>query len=325
MQRVVLCLTVSLALVFSASLGVDAASAADRSQNGADASAVRSGAALGAGQIAAPVASQTPAPRRRVTTTTVKRFIRRQARIVTKHQPAVFPSARITAKTVIVVCGQPLAPRLWECVFSIGVYEESTIDPPTPYDPQWPIRQSTLRWCDSRNATNERFVKVRLGRNRMPSTLRLVGKWRMSCELGEFAIDLWNTYGPDWQPNVTEPTPYTPVTLPVPKGGQMPDDLPPPPTTDPVGPPPGPMPRRYGSASRIAHSAEDTFLGCSPYAVRYWNDPRFWVYFCFWRLHSLPGASPGIFNNVTQYDGYYYWGNDAYGQPIWRFFLTGTY
>jgi hypothetical protein len=40
---------------------------------------------------------------------------------------------------------------------------------------------------------------------------------------------------------------------------------------------------------------------------------------------SLPGASPGIFHNVTQYDGYYYVGNDAYGQPIWRFFQTGTY
>jgi hypothetical protein len=81
----------------------------------------------------------------------------------------------------------------------------------------------------------------------------------------------------------------------------------------------------FGSPSRNAHSAQDTFLGCMRFAVRYQLDPRYWVYYCYWRLHSLPGASPGIFNNVTQYNGYYYVGDDAYGRPIWRFFQTGTF
>lgn len=301
LQRVVLCVTVSLGLVFSASLGAEAAGAQSA---GGDSRKSRN----------------PPASTKQVT-----RFIKRQAKIVGDAQSAVFPNAQVTETKPWASCSR-IRSRRWSCVWHVAVYEDSTIDPPEEYDPEWPIRQTTLRFCGAPGEGVKSVLHVRQnGRNSYPRRLRIRGGWRMACPLDEFAIEEWNKYGPDWQPNVSEPTAYEQVTLPAPQVRLAPDLLPPP-SGEPGGAPPGPMSvaQNYASASRTAHSAEDTFIGCS-WWDRFTLDQRYWVYYCFWRLHSLPGASPGIFNNVHQYEGYYWAGErDAYGRAVGRFFLQGT-
>jgi hypothetical protein len=309
-------------LAFVALLGADAASAAERSQHGADASAVRSDAAVGAGRLAPPVASQAPArPRRRqsrrVTTSTVKRFIRRQATIVGKGQRAVFPGARISEREVdpdTVYCSRLSSdakgrPR-WTCDYIIWLYETNRANPD-----QW-----TLRYCTTFASTG--WVTVR--RARSSRRLRIVGGWRMSCPVDESDISRWNDRGPDWQPNVTEPTPYeqAPVAqLGEPRGANLLAA----PSGAPGGAPPGPLsaPQSSGSASRVAHSAQkDIFKGCSDW-FRWDRNPAYWVYNCYWNPRPLPGLMPGILGSTSFYESYYWVGNDVYGRALSRFFQAG--
>lgn len=252
----------------------------------------------------------------------VEKFIRRQLRIITEAQPAVFPNAHITGRKPFASCGQNNIVRLvngrarvvrrrWQCAFFISFYETSRSDPD-----QW-----TRRTCRSPD-NFEDYTYVRR-RSLYSRKLRIV-RWRMDCSLDESAISLWNDTGPDWQPNVSEPTTYEPVTARVPKVDDATDGLLPPPSGEPPGLPPGPLSvtRIWGSTSRSALHVPD-HVSCSGWN-RYVVDPRYWVYGCFWTPHSLPGASPGIFNNVTEYELYYWTGAvDANGWAVARLFYRG--
>ncbi len=83
----------------------------------------------------------------------------------------------------------------------------------------------------------------------------------------------------------------------------------------------------YRSADRAQKRYGETFLYCN----QYWGQwhlnqgSNAWTYSCFWHLNSLPGASPGIFNNVTRYEMYYWIGNDSLGNAIARLWATGTF
>jgi hypothetical protein len=295
-------LTVSLALVSSASLGVGTA-----------------GAQSGGGDSANPPAS----------TKTVKRFIRRQARSITEHQPAVFPNARIDAKKTSVTCTR-VRKRRWFCAFTVYVYEESTIDPPAEYDPEWPIRQSTLRFCRARGEGThgvESVLTVQQNRrNAHPRRLRIVGGWDMDCALREAEIRQWNEYGPDYHPNVSQPTPHPVVEPPSDFEPQHPGGLLPPPSGAPAGAPPGPMSTNGGATSTgTAHIATHIFEGCGRHYQPYWADARYWVYACFWGADVPPGAQVGIFNQASRYyEWYYFAGYDSEGRTVNRFFLSGT-
>ena len=70
-------------------------------------------------------------------------------------------------------------------------------------------------------------------------------------------------------------------------------------------------------------------LGCSSW-LRYAGDPRYWVFYCYWRppaAATLPGAALGIFTQevVTYWEGYYWAANDNYGRPIGKLFASGQY
>ena len=309
-------------VVFVALLGADAASAAERNQHGADGSDVRSvAAAVGAGRLAAPVVGQArpAAIHHSRSEKRARTFIKRQAMVVANAQPAVFPNARVTGRKPWAVCSE-IHSRLWLCAYHVAMYERSTIDPPAEYDPEWPIQQRTVRFC---GAPNHEVLRVR--RARSSRKLRVVGGWRMACPLEQDRIDQWNLYGPDWAgPNVTEPTAYEQITGPLPGFDEAPDGLLPPPSGAPEGVPLGPLSLTpYGSASRKAHAAWDTFLGCSYWNENYMNS-GYWVYGCFWRPDSLPGASPGIFNNVINMHLYYWAGDrDIYGRALGRLYYSG--
>jgi hypothetical protein len=203
-------------------------------------------------------------------------------------------------------------------VYHVALYERGTIDPPAQYDPEWPIQQRTVRTC---GAPNDEVLRVR--RARSSRKLRVVGGWRMACPLDEFDIDLWNKYGPDFQPNVTEPTPYE--RAPVAKIDEPSGDLLAAPSGAPGGVPPGPLsvPQSSGSASRLAHSAQkDIFKGCS-WWFRWDQNPAYWVYNCYWNPRPLLDLRPGLLGSTSFYESYYWIGNDAYGRPLSRFFQAG--
>ncbi len=296
MQRVVLCLTVSLALVFSASLGASVASA-DR---------------CGAYSWSCEEKK-------------VERFVKRQAKLVAPDQPALFPHARITSRKVSGGCspiGRRFLERKWSCSGFISLYERSTIDPPAVYDPEWPIRQRTVRSCRWGFGGAERlYVRYKRGRPR-----GFLGGWRMDCALGEFEINLWNKYGPDYQPNSTEPTPYEVVDARIRALTRPRDDLLPAPSGGPGGPPPGPISRQGGSGiTSSARAATHIFQGCSSWNQQNWNGRWYWVQGCFWNVDLHPGVLPGIFaQDSYYYELYYHVGNDYYGRPITRLFQSGT-
>jgi hypothetical protein len=302
MQRVVLCLTVSLALVFSASLGAAAA--------GAQAGAPRS-------------------DELRVSTKTVKKWMKRQARVVGEAQPSVFPNAYVERVEPWARCRR-FTRRKWFCTWFVSIYEESTLTPP-----QYKTRKSTVRFCRTPG-----FRGYTVRRARSSRKLRILGSWRASCPVDEMAIDTWNRYGygPDWQPTRSEPIPVPQSTLPVPKSEPRDDlDLLPAPSGEPGAAPPGPLSTetRYLSSSGTVRTAaypwRGFLVGCSQW-VRYALDPRYWIYFCYWQPPSgaeLPGAALGIFSNptnpVTYWEAYYWAGNDNYGRPFGRLFWSGQY
>jgi len=307
MRRVVLWVALSFALVVSASLGAGVASA--DGCGGYEWSCEQERA---------------------------ERFIKNRAKVVSEAQPSVFPNARINAREVYTGCSPLDAHRRfprnwgWKCNGYIGLYEISAIAPPEDFDPEWPIRQRARRSCRwGLDGAKALVVRPKRGSRE----LRLIGGWSMDCALEEQAIQLWNKYGPDYQPNVTEPTPYERVEQPphVPKADDEVALLAPPggePGGFPLGPlstpPPSGTPRADNVARSSAHSPGDTLLECSGW-FRYPVDPRYFIYVCTFRPHSLPGASPGIFNNVTNYEAYYWAGDrNSNGQAVGRLFYTGV-
>lgn len=188
--------------------------------------------------------------------------MRRQAKVLAQGQPAVFPNARVTGRDPYSTCNR-LSRSRWDCLILVDLLETSRSNPD-----QW-----ALRTCGSPD--HKGFI---VRRERSSRKLRIVRGWRMQCPVRERHSSWWNDRGDDWQPNVSEPTPYRPVA-PAPKIGEERDDLLPAPKRQPAGLPLGPLrvTRASGSANRNAHSAADTFLGCTPW-MRYAIDTRYWVY-----------------------------------------------
>lgn len=315
MQRGVLCLTLSLALVFSASLGAGAAGAQSAGGDG--------------GGL-------------HVSTKKVKRFIKRRARVVGLNQMPLFPNARIYRTGAFSTCSALRKGRRWVCAWNAYVYEESNTDP-GPYE----VRQSTFRYCtaaENRDSNGVVYVK----RARSSRRLRVVSPWLVSCELTQSSIDSWNVFAYDdedvWEPLRSEPLDVPTSTLPPPKPKPQDDlDLLAPPNGEPGGPPPGPLStgtEYQSSRTDGARSSSTTggtgylwrggsWLGCSEW-MRYQYDPSYWVFYCYWRPPSagtLPGAALGIFTQevVTYWEGYYWVGNDNYGRPQGKLFSSGQY
>jgi hypothetical protein len=279
---------------------------------------VGSRAAAGDGLLAGP-SQAAPPPRRkrrslRVSDKTVERFVRRQARIVGRTQPAVFPNARVTGRKPFASCSRSNVgqrrPR-WNCAFFIALNETSRSN----------SRQFTLRFCGS---PDDYMNQISVRRARSSRKLRVAGGWKMSCEVDEDAISLWNQTGAAYQPNVSEPTPYKRVRA-VRNLGPPRNDLLPPPSGRPDARPPGPLSltQSFGSVSRNAQGAQkDIFKGCTAWE-RWGQNPNYWIYGCFWNPRPLPGLLPGYLGSTSFYELYYYVGNDAYGRPMGRFFYAG--
>jgi hypothetical protein len=315
MQRVLLCLTVSLALVFGASLGAGAASAQSAGGDGG---------------------------KRHVTTKKVKKFIKRRATVVGLNQEPLFPNARIYKTGSFATCSSLRKGRRWVCGWNAYVYEESMTDP-GPYE----VRQSTFRYCTAAE-DRDGYAVVIVKRVRSSRRLRVASPWRVSCELTQSSIDQWNVFAYDdedvWEPIRSEPLPVEETTLQPPETEPQDElDLLSPPGGAPEGPPPGPL--SLGSEYQLSRTDDarasnttggtgylwrgGSFLGCSDW-LRYQWDTRYWVFYCFWRPPSaatLPGAALGIFTQdvVTYWEGYYYVGNDNYGRPQGKLFLSGQY
>lgn len=306
-----LCLTVSVALVFGASLGTGSASA---QTGGGD-----SGSLF-------------------VSTKTVKEFIKRRARIVGLNQQPLFPNARIYKTGAFATCLRSSLGngRRFVCGWNAYVYEESKRDPG-----EFEVRQSTFRYCTA-GEDDDGFAAVIVRRARYSRRLRVASPWLVSCELTQSSIDSWNVfaYRDDqvWQPFRSEPLPEVPEsTLPPPK--PEPQELLPAPAGQPGGPPPGPLATGTEYRSTPQTSARFTtggtgylwrggsWLGCTQWQ-RYQADPRYWVFFCFWRppaAATLPGAALGIFTQevVTYWEGYYWSDNDSNGRPLGTLFASG--
>jgi hypothetical protein len=71
------------------------------------------------------------------------------------------------------------------------------------------------------------------------------------------------------------------------------------------------------SATSSTHDAS-----CSGTWEQYSVDPRYWIYICWWRDHSIFGVG---FNTIQNY-GLYYWAGDynSDGYAIGRLFWTGV-
>lgn len=308
MQRVVLCLTVSLALVFSASLGPAAASA----QSG------------GGNKCWRTIVSK-------CATKKVETFLKAKARILAEAQPVVFPSARISARKVYNGCvphkrGRNFVVRVWGCSGFIGLTERSTIDPPEGYDPEWPIRQRAFRTCRwGFEGAEDIYVRRGPGRGSRSPRLRVVGGWRMDCALDEAAIDLWNKYGPDYQPNVTESTPYEVVDdAPLRDLAPLPDD-PLPPADAEAGVFPGPISVHGGARSTsTARAATHERRGCKGPIWQQGGNQWYQVAACYWGVDTPPfGAGLGIYDACATYNELYYWASSASGN-YWRFYASGN-
>ncbi|HEU4975811.1 MAG TPA: hypothetical protein VFT50_12025 [Baekduia sp.] len=271
-----------------------------------------------------------------VSTKTVKAFIKRRASVVGLNQTPMFPNARISKTGAFATCSALRKWRRWVCGWNAYVYEESKRDP-GPFQ----VRQSTFRYCTAADDRGEHGT-VEVRRARASRSLRVASPWRVACDLTESSIESWNVFAYDedqvWQPTRSEPLEVPESTLPPPE--PLPRELLPAPAGQPGGSPPGPL--STGSAMRsasrpIAHASwtlgngwrDGPLLGCSPW-VRYVNDARYWVYYCYWRPPSaaeLPGAALGIFSQevVTYWEGYYWAGNDNYGRPTGKLFASGQY
>jgi hypothetical protein len=283
MQKVVLCLTLSLALVFGASLGAGEASA-----QGAFGKAKHD--------------------RLHVTTKTVEKFITRRAKMVAGAQSAVFPNAYIFETDPLNgSCARVKSFRrpTWFCLSTILVGEENRSNPD----------QFAFRDCST-----PIHETLRVRRARSSRKLRLVGGWKMSCALTEDDIARWNARGPEYQPHVTEATPYEPLEQasrpPAPSGDDL--DILPPPSGEPGTPPLGPM--KAPPSDSATSSRHD--MTCSGRWEPYWVDTRYWIYVCYWREHSIFGVG---YNTELNYS-LFYWAGDynSDGYAIGRLFYTGV-
>jgi hypothetical protein len=227
---------------------------------------------------------------------------------------------------------------MWTCDYSIYLIEENRSNPD-----QW-----TLRDCSSPGrplGANgnpdyshllERSPNLYVQRARNSRKLRIIGAWRMTCEVDEQTIGWWNERGAEYQPNVTESIPHEEIDVP-PDALALPrDDLLPAPAEAPPGPAPGPLnelPGATPSKAAAAHSKSSSMRSrpggypsrCTPWKWLTYPNGVYAVYACFWDPERLPdiltgGAGLGIFNTATFYEMYYWTGN-YYG---WRLFQAGT-
>ena len=267
--------------------------------------------------------SASPATAQNATEKRADQFVKRQAKIVLENQPAVFPNSHITKKTFgnIACLQDTLKRRRIECIFSVGI-EETWIGATLP---------STIRFCKTpKGKPFEHALRLRLQRS---GQLRLVDGWKMSCQLDQFGINLWNKYAEDhqkYQPIVTESTPYEEVpAAPEISSQPLPHDLVIP-SGAPSGPPPGPLypTGNYRSSSRAeanARAGNETFAGCSRWNQYHIPQSYAWTYACFWNVHSYPGFAIGYGNNITRYEQYVYLGRDYLNRNIAQLWASGTY
>ena len=150
-----------------------------------------------------------------VSTKTVKKFIKRRARVVGLNQMPLFPNARIYKTGAFATCSALRKWRRWVCAWNAYVYEESKRDPG-----QFEVRQSTFRYCTAAS-DRDGYRVVEVKRARSSRRLRVASPWLVSCDLTESSIESWNVFAYDedqvWQPTRSEPLAIPKSTLPPPE------------------------------------------------------------------------------------------------------------
>jgi hypothetical protein len=118
----------------------------------------------------------------------VESVVKRYAMWAGGNQHPVFPNAEVSGTDAGAWCVKGNKRGTWECLFSIYVYEQSLSNP----------AQHTLRLCENPTGSFDDPLRVkRYGPKWIPRRVYVPdGAWQMSCELDQFAIDLWNRDGP---------------------------------------------------------------------------------------------------------------------------------
>ena len=171
----------------------------------------------------------------------VQKWVKARALEVAQDQGPVFPNAEVTKRGSSASCYARLNSRgnrtgVFRCFFSIYI-NEYEIGPSSVSDPP----QRTFRICKNYSIEKPSLdAPLRIKRS-AGGKLSIMGGWRQSCELDEFAFDLWAIFGPAYHPDVTVATPHAEAEVPVAELTEPRDDL------LPAGANPGPAPGPLGT------------------------------------------------------------------------------
>ena len=243
------------------------------------------------------------------TTKKVEKWVKARALEVAQDQGPVFPNAEVTKRGSFAACSARYS-HAFRCFFNIYINEyelgaSSVIDPP----------QRTFRICKNYSVEKPKLdAPLRIKRS-AGGKISIKGGWRQSCELDEFAFELWAVFGPPWHPDVTVATPHVESDIAVEQLTEPRDDL------LPAGADPGPAPGPLGTGA----PARPEKSGKNPrpaYAPTYCSRPS-WVKFpsgyyaiygCLWdepNLNGLFGATPNLYAQ-NQWIEFYYYANTGY-------------
>ena len=250
------------------------------------------------------------------TTKNVEKWVKARALEVAQDQGPVFPNAEVTKRGSFAACSakhslQGKRKDAFTCFFNIYINEyelgaSSVIDPP----------QRTFRVCKNYSVEKPRLdAPLRIKRS-AGGKISIKGGWKQSCELDEFAFELWAVFGPPCHPDVTMATPHETGEIAVEELTEPRDDL------LPAGADPGPAPGPLGTGAPAARSDKSGKKPRPAYAHTFCSNPSWvkfpngWyaIYGCLWdepNLNGLFGATPNLYAQ-NQWIEFYYYANTGY-------------
>ena len=246
----------------------------------------------------------------------VEKWVKARALEVAQDQGPVFPNAEVTKRGSFAACSAKYTSRGWNehsftCSFNIYI-NEYELGPSSVSDPP----QRTFRLCKNWSVEKPSLSQPLKIKRSAGGKISIKGGWKQTCELDEFAFDLWAIFGPPYHPDVKVAIPHEESDIAVAELTEPREDLLPA-GADP-GPAPGPLgtgapagrPQTSGKNPRPAYAA--TF--CSrPSWVKFPNG-YYAIYGCLWdepNLNGLFGATPNLYAQ-NQWIEFYYYANTGY-------------